>query len=142
MVELFTVRFLRVKITLGAPSQTMTIENEIQSLWQLAKVTDETTMLLVPTGQLLKGNDITATLREIKQECVKSSVVSSSTTATSLVEESVLVTIHDKVLNWLLPGVKPTNRRLVVPLVVFLQFQAEQLVSIRLYWDQASVLTN
>ncbi len=40
----------------------------------------------------------------------------------------------------MLPGVPPTGRRVEVPLVVVVQLGGDEIVSERIYWDQASVL--
>jgi carboxymethylenebutenolidase len=43
-------------------------------------------------------------------------------------------------MDWMLPGVPPTGRRVEVPLVVVVQLGGEEIVYERIYWDQASVL--
>ena len=58
--------------------------------------------------------------------------------------------IHQEQIDWLLPGVKATNKYIVLPLVTYcnsfkkvtiVKFGAQgELLSKRLYWDQASVL--
>ena len=40
----------------------------------------------------------------------------------------------------MLPGVPPTGRRVEVPFVVVVQLGGDEIVSERIYWDQASVL--
>jgi len=47
---------------------------------------------------------------------------------------------HDLEMDWMLPGVAPTGRRVEVPLVVVVQLKSDDVVSERIYWDQASVL--
>jgi carboxymethylenebutenolidase len=47
---------------------------------------------------------------------------------------------HDLEMDWMLPGVTPTGRRVEVPLVVVVQLKGDDIVSERIYWDQASVL--
>jgi len=47
---------------------------------------------------------------------------------------------HDIMMDWMLPGVPPTGRRVEVPLVVVIQLRDDQVVCERIYWDQASVL--
>ena len=39
-----------------------------------------------------------------------------------------------------LPGVKPTGKRVEVPLVVIVHFRGDKLAHEHIYWDQASVL--
>ena len=43
-------------------------------------------------------------------------------------------------MDWMLPGVKPTNRHVKVPLVVIVHFRDGKLAHEHIYWDQASVL--
>jgi len=57
-----------------------------------------------------------------------------------VIDEMVFGFTHDIVMDWMLPGVAPTGRRVEVPLVVVVQLRAGQIVCERIYWDQASVL--
>jgi len=41
----------------------------------------------------------------------------------------------------MLPGVKPTDRKVEIPMVVVVQFEGDKIASERIYWDQASVRT-
>ena len=47
---------------------------------------------------------------------------------------------HDRVIDYLLPGIAPTGRRVKIPAVVIAQFRDGKLASEHVYWDQASVL--
>jgi carboxymethylenebutenolidase len=40
----------------------------------------------------------------------------------------------------LLPGVEPTGRKVVIPLVVVVGFKDDRIEFERIYWDQASML--
>jgi carboxymethylenebutenolidase len=57
-----------------------------------------------------------------------------------VIDEMIFAFTHDIVMDWMLPGVAPTGRRVEVPLVVVVQLNAGQVVCERIYWDQASVL--
>ncbi len=57
-----------------------------------------------------------------------------------LIDEFVFSFIHDIVMDWMLPGIPPTHRKVEVPMVVSVQFEGDQIASERIYWDQASVL--
>ncbi len=57
-----------------------------------------------------------------------------------VIDEMIFEFTHDIVMDWMLPGVAPTGRRVEVPLVVVVQLRAGQVVCERIYWDQASVL--
>lgn len=43
-------------------------------------------------------------------------------------------------MDWLLPGIPPTGKRIEVAVVVVVQFEDDELAHEHLYWDQASVL--
>ena len=57
-----------------------------------------------------------------------------------LVDEFVFSFTHDIKMDWMLPGLPPTNRKVEVPMVVVVQFQGDKIACERIYWDQASVL--
>ena len=58
----------------------------------------------------------------------------------SLVDEMIFRFTHTSEVDWMLPGVPPTGRRVEVPLVAIVQFRGGKLVHEHIYWDQASVL--
>jgi carboxymethylenebutenolidase len=43
-------------------------------------------------------------------------------------------------MDWILPGVAPTGKRVEVPLVAIVRFRDGKLAHEHIYWDQASVL--
>jgi kynureninase len=58
-----------------------------------------------------------------------------------LVSESIVRFNHSMVLDYMLPGVAPTNRAVEVALVVIIKFDSENKIAHEhIYWDQASVL--
>jgi carboxymethylenebutenolidase len=57
-----------------------------------------------------------------------------------LVEELVLKFTHTIEIDWMLPGVKPTGKRVEVPLVAIVRFRDGKVAHEHIYWDQASVL--
>ena len=57
-----------------------------------------------------------------------------------VIDEMIFAFTHDIRMDWMLPGIAPTGRRVEVPLVVVVQLRAGQVVCERIYWDQASVL--
>ena len=57
-----------------------------------------------------------------------------------LVEEMVARFTHTIPMDWMLPGIPPTGKRVEVALVVVVQFDGEKMAHEHLYWDQASVL--
>jgi carboxymethylenebutenolidase len=57
-----------------------------------------------------------------------------------LVDELLLTFTRSVAMDWLLPGVAPTGRRVAVPFVVVVAFRRGRIAAEHLYWDQASVL--
>ena len=57
-----------------------------------------------------------------------------------VVDEMVLSFTHTTEIDWMLPGVAPTGRRVEIPLVAIVQFQGGKVAHEHIYWDQASVL--
>jgi carboxymethylenebutenolidase len=57
-----------------------------------------------------------------------------------LVDELYLEFTHSKRMDWFLPGVAPTNKKVKIHMVVVVQFQGAKLSCERIYWDQATVL--
>jgi carboxymethylenebutenolidase len=57
-----------------------------------------------------------------------------------VVEEMVMSFTHDIPMSTFLPGVAPTGRAVVLPVVVVMGFEGEKIAYERIYWDQASAL--
>jgi carboxymethylenebutenolidase len=57
-----------------------------------------------------------------------------------VVDEMVFEFTHTIKMDWMLPGVEPTNKHVKVPLIVVVHFRAGKLAHEHIYWDQASVL--
>src|SRR5262245_64683756 len=57
-----------------------------------------------------------------------------------VVDEMIFSFTHDLEMDWMLPGIPPTGRRVEVPLVVVVQLDGDRIACERIYWDQASVL--
>lgn len=57
-----------------------------------------------------------------------------------LIDEFVFSFTHDIVMDWMLPGIQPTHRKVEIPMVVVVQFEGDKIACERIYWDQASVL--
>ena len=57
-----------------------------------------------------------------------------------VVDELIVRFTHSIRMDWLLPGIPPTGRRVEVPLVAIIQFEGERIAHEHLYWDQASLL--
>jgi len=57
-----------------------------------------------------------------------------------LVDEMVFRFTHTISMDWMLPGIAPTGKRVEVPLVAIVRFKEGKLAHEHIYWDQASVL--
>jgi len=57
-----------------------------------------------------------------------------------VVDEIIFKFTHDTEMDWMLPGIPPTGKRVEVPLVVVVQLGGDSIICERIYWDQASVL--
>ena len=57
-----------------------------------------------------------------------------------LVDEIVIRFIHTITMDWMLPGIAPTGKRVEVAFVVVVQFDGDKMVHEHLFWDQAAVL--
>ncbi|HAT51897.1 MAG: dienelactone hydrolase family protein [Burkholderiales bacterium] len=57
-----------------------------------------------------------------------------------LVDEMVFCFTHDIEIDWMLPGIQPTGKRVEIPLVAIVKFRGDKLHNEHIYWDQASVL--
>jgi carboxymethylenebutenolidase len=57
-----------------------------------------------------------------------------------LVDEMIFKFTHTVKMDWMLPGIAPTGKRVEVPLVAIVRFRGNKLAHEHIYWDQASVL--
>src|SRR6202521_5380981 len=66
--------------------------------------------------------------------------VSRTIGAERLVDEMIFQFTHTVEMDWMLPGIAPTGKRVECPLVVIVHFRDGKLSNEHIYWDQASVL--
>lgn len=57
-----------------------------------------------------------------------------------LVDEMIFKFTHTVEMDWMVPGIAPTGKRVEVPLVAIVHFRDGKLAHEHIYWDQASVL--
>lgn len=57
-----------------------------------------------------------------------------------IVDEMIFSFTHTSAIDWMLPGVAPTGRRVEIPLVAIVGFRDGKVAHEHIYWDQASVL--
>ncbi|MDN7559456.1 MULTISPECIES: dienelactone hydrolase family protein [Burkholderia cepacia complex] len=60
--------------------------------------------------------------------------------ASQIVDELLFRFAHTTEIDWMLPGVAPTGKRVEIPLVAIVKFRGDKLYHEHIYWDQASVL--
>ena len=58
-----------------------------------------------------------------------------------IVDELIHKFTHTIEMPWILPGISPTGKRVEVAVIVVVQYKDEKISGERIYWDQASVLT-
>ena len=66
--------------------------------------------------------------------------ISRTVGASQVVDEMLFCFTHSTEIPWMLPGVKPTSKRVEIPLLAVIKFRGEKLYHEHIYWDQASVL--
>ena len=59
-----------------------------------------------------------------------------------VVDELIIRFTHSIRMDWLLPGIPPTGKRVEVPFVAIIQFKGDKIAHEHLYWDQASLLAS
>ncbi len=57
-----------------------------------------------------------------------------------LVEEVRITFTHSKQMDWLMPSLPPTHKRLVTDQIVVVSFRDGKICSERIYWDQLGLL--
>ncbi|KAJ3416442.1 hypothetical protein HDV05_001600 [Chytridiales sp. JEL 0842] len=107
----------------------------------------EPSVLCAPNMQEAKGlKAIDAFLRiyigQREWVSITEEILSTASTPTTLINEGILTFVHDAPFDMVLPEVKPTHRRISLPLMTLVRFHpvSAKIVSIRYYWDQATVL--
>ena len=66
--------------------------------------------------------------------------ISRTVGADQLVDEMIFSFTHSREMPWMLPGIRPTNRKVEIALVAIVKFRDGKLAHEHIYWDQASVL--
>ena len=71
---------------------------------------------------------------------VKITKVSETIGDNQIVDELVISFTHSVAIDWLLPGVAPTNKFVEIAVVALVGFKDDKISHEHIYWDQASVL--
>ncbi|MEM5318139.1 dienelactone hydrolase family protein [Paraburkholderia sp. JHI869] len=66
--------------------------------------------------------------------------ISRTVGATQIVDEMLFCFTHTTEIDWMLPGIAPTGKRVEIPLLAVVKFRGNKLYHEHIYWDQASVL--
>ncbi len=66
--------------------------------------------------------------------------VSRTVGADQIVDELLFSFTHTSEIDWMLPGIAPTGRKVEIPLVAIVRFEGDKIAHEHIYWDQASVL--
>lgn len=73
-------------------------------------------------------------------EDYKIRLVSRTVGVDRVVDEMIVSFTHSDEVDWILPGVPPTNKFVEIPMVSIVAVRGGKLVSEHMYWDQGSVL--
>jgi carboxymethylenebutenolidase len=71
---------------------------------------------------------------------MRMSPISRTVGADQIVDELLISFTHTSEIDWMLPGVPPTGRRVEIPLVAIVRFRDGKVTHEHIHWDQASVL--
>ncbi|MDO8528200.1 MAG: ester cyclase [Deltaproteobacteria bacterium] len=71
---------------------------------------------------------------------VQMTTVSRTIDADQIVEELVITFTHTMTMDWMLPNIAPTGKKVEAALVVIVKFEDGKIAHEHIYWDQASVL--
>ncbi|TPX47730.1 hypothetical protein SeLEV6574_g02491 [Synchytrium endobioticum] len=75
------------------------------------------------------------------RDLIEEQLISTMNDGKMMMTESILTVIHESNMDWLLPNVKPTNKRILVPMTTIATLDDDgRIQRQRSYFDQASVL--
>ncbi len=111
----------------------------------LATMTDDAFVLNIPTGMGGRGkNEVRAFYRDSFVNSLPGDIANQLTYRVvgenALVDELVLTFTHTARMDWILPRVPPTNKKVEVDLVAVVYFRGDKICGERIYWDHATVL--
>ncbi|KTD60890.1 dienelactone hydrolase [Legionella santicrucis] len=73
-------------------------------------------------------------------EDTETTLISRTIGEIQIVDELIFKFTHTIQMDWILPGLSPTNKRVEIALVVIIGFNGYKVSHEHIYWDQASVL--
>jgi carboxymethylenebutenolidase len=111
----------------------------------IATMTDDAHVLLVPVGTGGRGKEAvrafyaTSFIPNIPPD-ITATPISQTIGEDYIVEEAVHAFTHTIPMDWMIPGIAPTGRRVEVVVVGIIKFRDGKVAHEHLYWDHASVL--
>lgn len=111
----------------------------------LATMTDDAFVLNIPTGMGGRGkSEVRAFYRDSFVHFLPSDITIQLTHRVlgddALVDEMVLTFTHSTQMDWILPNLPPTHKKVAVDLVAVVYFRDHKICGERIYWDHARVL--
>ena len=111
----------------------------------VSTMTDDTFLIHMPTGTGGRGKDA---VREFYArhfipawpDDVDVQSISRTVGTDTLVDEMRVTFTHTRVMDFWLPGLAPTGRRVESPTIAVVGFRGDHISFERIYWDQGSVL--
>jgi carboxymethylenebutenolidase len=111
----------------------------------MATMTDDAYINIVPLNINARGKDVVrAFYRDILIPSVPddlhATIVNRVIGERHLVDEVSFTLTHSTRMDWLLPNVPPTFKKIEFDHIVVIEFRGNKIVGERVYWDQATVL--
>ncbi len=111
----------------------------------IATMTDNPVLVHVPVGTGASGKE---PLRRFYRDVfipnmppdVELELLSRTAGEKRVIDEFIMHMTHSVRMDWFVPGVEATGRRLAVPTVGIIAFEGGKISSEHIYWDQATVL--
>ncbi|KAF8519735.1 NTF2-like protein [Hysterangium stoloniferum] len=66
--------------------------------------------------------------------------VSRTVGADRIIDEFIFKLTHDRVVDWLLPGVPPSGKKMAIPMISVVNVRGDRLCHEHIWWDQAGAL--
>ena len=111
----------------------------------IATMTDNPVLVHVPVGTGASGKE---PLRRFYRDVfipnmppdVELELLTRTVGRERVIDEFIMHMTHSVRMDWFVPGVEATGRRLAVPTVGIIAFEGDKISSEHIYWDQATVL--
>ena len=72
---------------------------------------------------------------------IETELISRSTGIDRVIDEFIFKCTHDQPLDWLIPGIPPTGRKLEIPFMAVVNIRGDRLYHEHISWDQGTVLS-